>query len=310
MAEGITLEGQLSNRWVANNINVYLNNLLKTNKDFVITMDTDSCIVSLEDLVTKVCPKDYKNEKVVGFVSKLIESKIQPEVDNFCQRLNDYVNSYKNALSYKLEKICSSGVFVAKKRYALNVYSNEGVVYSSPKIKVTGLEIVKSSTPTLVRKALKDCLEIVLNGDSNQLQEYLSKFKQTFLDSSVESISFPRGVNGLSKYFDASSVYKKGTPIHVRGSIVYNNLIDSLSLGSEFEYIKDGDKIKYCYLKVPNKVKENIIAFPEKLPKQFDLLDCIDYNLMWEKVFIEPLKSITDIIGWELEKRNSLEDFF
>lgn len=310
MAEGITLEGQLSNRWVANNINSYLNGVLKTNKDFVITMDTDSCIVSLEDLVTKVCPKDYKNEKVVGFISKLIESKIQPEVDGFCQRLNNYVNSYKNALSYKLEKICSSGVFVAKKRYALNVYSNEGVLYSSPKIKVTGLEIVKSSTPSLVRKALKDCLEIILNEDLQKLQEYVSEFNKTFNSSPVESISFPRGVNGLSKYFDASSVYKKGTPIHVRGSIVYNNLIDSLSLGSEFEYIKDGDKIKYCYLKVPNKAKENIIAFPEKLPKQFDLLDYIDYSLMWGKVFVEPLKSITDVIGWELEKRNSLEDFF
>lgn len=310
LAEGITLEGQLSNRWVANSMNNYLNNLLKTKKDYVIYMDTDSLMVSLSPLVDKVLKGNKTPEEIVQFLLKSIVNKIQPEVDGFCSRLGDYVNSYRNALSYKLEKICSSGVFVAKKRYALNVFSNEGVVYSMPKIKVTGLEIVKSSSPAKVRVALKDCVSIILNGSEEKLQNAVAEFKKVFNSLAVEEISFPRGVNGLYKYVDSTKIYKKATPIHVRGSILFNKILSDKKLDSEYEYIKDGDKIKFCYLKTPNHIKENVIAFPEKLPKEFGLQEYIDYNFMFDKTFIEPLKSITDCIGWHLEKRNSLEDFF
>lgn len=310
MAEGITLEGQLSNRWVANHVNEYLNGILETKSDYAIYGDTDSLMISLEKLVEKVCPKEYTNEQIVNFLLKSITQKIQPQVDEYCVKLSNYVNSYSNSLSYKLEKICSVGVFVAKKRYALSVYSNEGVVYSEPKIKVTGLEIVKSSTPYVVREALRDCVNIILNGSELGLQEYINDFRSKFDSFAVEEIAFPRGVNGLHKYYDSSLLYKKGTPIHVRGSIMFNKLLKDLGLDSEFEFIKDGDKIKFCYLKVPNHSKENVIAFPEKLPKQFDLLRYIDYDMMFEKVFIEPLRAITDKIDWELEKKNRLEDFF
>lgn len=310
LAEGITLEGQLSNRWVANYMNDYLNGLLKTNKDYVIYMDTDSLMVSLSALVDKVVSKEKSQEEIVQFLLKSIVNKIQPEVDGFCSKLSNYVNSFRNALSYKLEKICSSGVFVAKKRYALNVFSNEGVIYSEPKIKVTGLEIVKSSSPAVVRSELKSCVGVILNETQENLQERVEAFRNKFNKFDVEEISFPRGVNGLFKYVDSTTIYKKGTPIHVRGSIMFNKLLSERKLDSEYEYIKDGDKIKYCYLKTPNHIKENIIAFPEKMPKQFDLHNHIDYNFMFEKTFIEPLKSITDCIGWDLEKKNSLEDFF
>lgn len=310
MAESITLEGQLSNRWVADNINCYLNELLKTSEDYVIYMDTDSVCVSLGKLVEKVCRKDYTPEQIVNFLLKSIVSKIQPEVDKFCGDLSEYVNSFTNALSYKLEKICSNSVFVAKKRYALNVYSNEGVVYAEPKIKVTGLEIVKSSTPAPVRKALKDCVNIILNETEDKLQDYVTDFKIKFNSMSIEEISFPRGVNGIYRYQDSALIYKKGTPIHVRGSILYNKILLDNKLDSNYELIKDGDKVKFCYLKVPNHYKENVIAFSDKLPKEFDLNRFIDYNTMFEKVFTEPLKSITDKIGWGLEPKNSIEDFF
>lgn len=310
LAEAITLEGQLSNRWVANNFNEFFGDLLKVYKDFIIYADTDSLIISFEDLVNKVCKNDVDPNKIANSLLKLIDNKIQPAVDSFCLELKEYVNSYKNSLSYKLEKICSTGIFVAKKRYALNVFSNEGVIYSEPKIKVTGMEIVKSSTPSIVRDSLKQCIKIMMNEDEDSLQNYVSLFKNKFSSYDVEEISFPRGVNGLNKYFDATTLYKKGTPIHVRGSILFNKLLDDKKLSSEYEYIKDGDKIKFCYLKMPNIIKENVIAFPEKLPKEFDLLENVDYNKMYDKVFLEPLKAITEVIGWEIEKRNRMEDFF
>lgn len=309
-AEAITLEGQLSIRWMERGINNYLNNLLKTEKDYVIAIDTDSLIISLEKLIESSVKIEMETSKVINFLSKVATNKIQPMVDGLSEDLLEYVNSYSNKINFKLEKICSTGVFVAKKRYALNVYSNEGVVYSEPKIKVTGLEIVKSSTPALVRSALKDCLKMILLEEKDKLQNTVADFRTTFNGFSVEEISFPRGVNGLNKYFDAALIYKKGTPIHVRGSILYNKLIEDQKLQSLYENIKDGDKVKFCYLKVPNHIKENVISYPEKLPKEFNLLSYIDYDLMFDKVFIEPLKAITDLIGWDLEKRNSLEDFF
>jgi DNA polymerase elongation subunit (family B) len=309
-AEAITLEGQLSNRWVANKINEYLNKILNTDKDYVIGGDTDSLFLSLHGLVKKVCPPNMTADKIVEFLLKSATVKIQPEIDNFCNELTEYVNSYDNKLKYKLEKICSNSVFVAKKRYALNVYSNEGVVYNEPKIKVTGLEIVKSSSPAVVRKALKDCVKLILDEDKAKLQNFVTEFRAKFNKFSVEEIAFPRGVNGLNKYHDSVSIYKKGTPIHVRGSMVFNNAIKEFKLNYDYEFIKDGDKIKYCYLKLPNSMKENVIAFPERLPKELDLHKYVDYDMMWDKVFLEPLKSITEIIRWDLEKKNYLEDFF
>lgn len=311
MAEGITLEGQFANRWTANNINNYFNNLLKTeNKDFVIFMDTDSVGVTMEKIVEKVCPKEYTKEQNINFLLKLVEQKIQPKVDEFCKELKEYVNSYKDAISYKLEKICSSGVFVAKKRYALNVYSNEGVVYSEPKIKVTGLEIVKSSSPQLVRTSLKHCIKLILDEERENFIDYISKFKEIFYKSAVEEISFPRGVNGMYKYSDNSMIYKKGTPIHVRGSLIFNKMLIDKNLDRNYELIKEGDKIKFCYMKMPNPTRENVLSFPEKLPKELDLNKFLDYDLMWDKTFLEPLRSITDIIGWDLEKKNTIDDFF
>lgn len=309
-AEAITMEGQLSNRWVANKINAYLNEILKTNEDYIIGGDTDSLFLSLNGLVDHVCPVGTPPDKIVDFLLKAATNKIQPEVDKFCDELSSYVNSYDNKLKYKLEKICSTSIFTKKKRYALNVYSNEGVIYSEPKIKVTGLQIVQSTTPILVKHALRECLKMILDEDKEKFQTFVSDFRKTFDGFKIEQIAFPKGVNGLNKYYDSSMIYKKGTPIHVRASIMYNKLLDDMKLNSIYEYIKNGDKIKYCYLKVPNKIKENVIAFPEKLPKEFDLLDYIDYNMMFEKVFLEPLKPLTEIVGWDLEKNNSIEDFF
>jgi len=266
--------------------------------------------VTMEKIVEKVCPKEYTKEQNINFLLKLVEQKIQPKVDEFCKELKEYVNSYKDAISYKLEKICSSGVFVAKKRYALNVYSNEGVVYSEPKIKVTGLEIVKSSSPQLVRTSLKHCIKLILDEERENFIDYISKFKEIFYKSAVEEISFPRGVNGMYKYSDNSMIYKKGTPIHVRGSLIFNKMLIDKNLDRNYELIKEGDKIKFCYMKMPNPTRENVLSFPEKLPKELDLNKFLDYDLMWDKTFLEPLRSITDIIGWDLEKKNTIDDFF
>lgn len=310
IAEAITLMGQLANRFIERRVNEYLNKMLKTDKDYVVYQDTDSEFLCLSDIVEKHVPANYSNEKITKIVTAFCEEKLQKEVDKFCQELGDYVNYYSNRLSYKLEKVCSSGIFVAKKRYALNVYSNEGVVFSDPKVKVTGLEIIKSSTPKLVRTALKQGLKLILDENPIELQQHVKTFKQTFFKSAPEEIAFPRGVNGITTYFDQTLLYKKGTPIHVRGAILYNKHLELKKLNTIYENIKDGDKIKFIYLKLPNHFRENVISFQDKLPKEFGLHECIDYEIMFNTVFVKPLKSIAEMAKYDLERVNRIQDFF
>ena len=310
LAEAITLAGQLANKWTAKNLNDFLNNILKSDKDYILFMDTDSCGIYLGELVEKVIPEGKTRDQIAKILYKIITERIQPKIDDFCSELGSTLNVYKNTISYKLEKICSSGVFVAKKRYALNVFVNEGVFYNEPKIKVTGLEIVKSSTPAVVRNALKHCIKIILDGTESDLKEYLAGFKDEFVNMPVEKISFPRGVKGIDKYYNSSTIYGEKTPIHVRGSLLFNHYLDVNNVNSVYEAIKESDKIKYCYLKLPNPIKEDVISFPEKLPKEFGLEKYVDYEIMWNKTFVEPLSSVTALIGWEMEDRNTLEDFF
>ena len=281
LAEAITLEGQLSIKYVQNNINSHFNTILKTSdKDFVIGIDTDSVLLSLEELVNKTIPEVKDPKKISNYLIKVAETKLQPFVDGITKNLSDYLNSYSNKINFKLEKICSAGIWTgAKKRYALMVYSNEGVVYAEPKLKVTGLEVVQSTTPRVIKKALRDCLEIFLSKDENELIEYIESFKKEFLTYSIEEISFPQGVNGIEKYRNSNTIYSKGAPVYVRAGLMYNKTLIDRNLDKTYESIKSGDKIKYVYLKLPNPTKQNVMAYPDKFPKEFDLEQYIDYNV-------------------------------
>lgn len=313
LAEAITMEGQLSIRFVQDNINRYLNKILgSSNKDFVLGIDTDSVLLSLEDLVVKTLPKGLKDpKKITEFLNKVAVDRIQPYVDSVTQDLSNYVNSYSNKIFFKLEKICSAGIWTgAKKRYALLVYSNEGVIYSEPKLKVTGLEVVKSTTPQAIKKSLKNCLQIFLSGDEEQLIEYVENFKREYNKLSIDQIAFPQGVNGIKKYKNSLTIYSKGTPVYVRASIMYNKLLVDRNLDKTLTSIKDGDKIKYVYLKLPNPTHENVFGYPDKFPKEFDLEHYIDYNVMYEKGFLKPLMPLVKAANWKMERNNSIDDFF
>jgi DNA polymerase elongation subunit (family B) len=313
LAEAITLEGQLSIRVVQDNVNKYLNTTLGTkDKDFVLGIDTDSILLTLEELVNKTVKKEITDpRKITEFLNKVAVEKIQPYVYSITDDLSTYVNSYSNKIFFKLEKICSSGIWTgAKKRYALLVYSNEGVIYSEPKLKVTGLEVVKSTTPKEIKKSLKNCLQIFLSGDEDQLIDYVENFKKEYRNLTIDQISFPQGVNGINKYKNSSTIYSKGTPIYVRASLIYNKILMDMNLDKKLTSIKDGDKIKYVYLKLPNPTHENVIAYPDKFPKEFDLEQYIDYNLMYEKGFLKPMMPLVEAAKWKMERSNSIDDFF
>lgn len=311
IAESITLCGQLVIKWSEKSINTYMNKLLKTEDfDYVITMDTDSCLVTLGPLVDKFIPKGTRVEKVVETLSKFVSDKIEPHIDSDYARLREYTNAYAQKMNMKREVIGSPGIFLAKKKYIINVYSNESVVYSEPKVKMMGIDAIRSSTPSSCRDAIKDILKIILKGDESGTQKFISDFKSKFVKLPFEDVAFPRGVNGLSEYSDSKNIYKKGCPIHVRAALLYNHTIKSRKLEMKYEKIQEGEKIKYCYMKTPNPIHENVFGAPGNLPRQLGLDQFIDYETQFEKSFISPIKQILDVLEWETEKRNKIDDFF
>ena len=311
MALGVTTAGQLSIRWIENKINEYVNKLVVTeDEDYVIASDTDSIYLKLAPIIDKFVKDQSDNGKVITIMDKICEDKIQPYIDKSYKELADYVNAYAQKMQMKREGLSDKGVWTAKKRYILNVYNNEGVQYAKPKMKVMGLEMIKSSTPSAIREKMKETIQLMMTGTEQEVQDFIAQFRQEFKQLPAEEISFPRGLNGLNTYSDSVTLYKKGTPIHVRGAIVYNHHLKELGLEKKYQRIQEGEKIKFTYLKMPNHFKEDVISFPTRIPKEFNLSQYIDYDLQFEKAYLEPIKIILDCMNWKSEKTNSLEDFF
>jgi len=303
IAEGITLSGQLSIKWAEKAMNEFLNKMLKTDDDYVIAMDTDSLYVDMSPLVKAVNPKDP-----VSFIDKACEEKIVPILAKSYDAMFQRMNAYDSRMVMAREAIADKGIWTAKKRYILNVFNNEGVQYAEPKLKIMGIEAVKSSTPQIVRDKFKKAYSLMLNSTEAELQKFVSDFYEEFKSLPPEDVSFPRSVSDIVKWRDQHTIYKKGTPIHVRGALLYNKQVEKLNLS--IEDIKNGSKVKFCYMKMPNPLMENVISFNPFLPKEFGLHEHIDYEMQFNKTFKYPLKLVSDAINWELEHVSSLESFF
>ena len=305
LAESVTLTGQTTIKQAEVSINKEMNKLLKTDKDYVIAIDTDSLYVNFGPLVNQMKPKN-----AVAFLDKICTEHFEPVLKATYEKLFQNMNGYKNRMEMSREAIADRGIWTAKKRYILNVHNNEGVQYAEPKLKIMGIEAIKSSTPEVCRGKFKEAFKIIISGDEKQTQDFIQTFKNEFKSLPAESVSFPRGVTNITEWKDRKMIYKKGTPIHVRGSLLYNKYLKEYHLEEKYQLVNNGDRIKFCYLKLPNKIRENVIAFPEHLPKEFGIDRYIDYDLQFEKTFVEPLKAILDAVGWNVEDQMSLEEFF
>ena len=220
------------------------------------------------------------------------------------------MNAFQQKMQMKREVIASTGIWTAKKRYVLNVFDSEGVRFAEPKLKMMGIEAVKSSTPMVCRDKIKEALKVVMKGTEDDFQTFIAKFRDEFYKLPFEDVAFPRGISELNKYVSSSDLYQKGTPIHVRGAIMFNNMLNKKKLTKKYQVVKDGDKIKFCYMKMPNPLQENVLSVLSVLPKEFDLEKYIDYETQFEKAYVEPLRIIVNTFGWDTEKKSTLESFF
>jgi DNA polymerase elongation subunit (family B) len=308
-AEAITLSGQVSIRWIENKMNTYLNKLLKTDDyDYVIASDTDSIYLNLGPMVEAVFKERKKDgESIVRFLDKVCQVEFEKYIESSYQELSSYVNAYEQKMVMKRENIANKGIWTAKKRYILNVWNSEGVQYDQPKLKMMGIEAVKSSTPAPCRSAIKEALNVIMSGNESDVQDYIDKFRKEFESMTPEEIAFPRGCNNIAKNSSPATIYGKGCPMHVRGALLYNYWVKKKKLTHKYPLIQEGEKVKYVMLNTPNKINENVVSFFQTLPPELGLNGSIDYDLQFTKSFLQPLQVILDTLGWDAEKTNTLE---
>ena len=310
-AESITLSGQLSIKWMEKHINIYLNKLLQTEgEDYVLAVDTDSLYITLDRLVSAVMPAEKDVTKIVDFLDRVCEEKLEPFIDRSYADLGKYVNAYEQKMVMKREAIADRGIWTGKKHYILNVYDNEGVRYTTPQLKMMGIEAVRSSTPSSCRIKIKEALKVIMQQSNEDLRDFVDDFEKEHRTLPYEEIAFPRGCRNLVKYSDAAQLYKKGTPIAVRGALVYNDQLKQKGLEKKITMVYDGDKVKFCYMRLPNPTRSNIISVPASLDRRLGLHQYIDYEKQFDKGFKEPIRTICNAIGWELDKQYTLDQFF
>jgi len=305
LAEGVTLTGQRAIKWAEATMNRELQKLLKTEDDYVIAIDTDSLYVNFGPLVEKFNPANQ-----ISFLDKICKEHFEPAIKKDYAKFFEVLNSYENRMMMAREAIADVGIWTAKKRYILNVYDNEGVRYNEPQLKIMGIEAIKSSTPEVVRNKFKEGFKLIVSSTESETQKFIKDFKMQFKSLYPEDVAFPRRVTSITDWYDRRTIFKKSCPIHVRGSLLFNYYIKQYKLQSKYELITNGDRIKFVYLKLPNPIRQNVIAFKDVLPKELNLHRYIDYDLQFEKTFIEPLNLILNPIGWNAEEQATLEDFF
>ena len=269
----------------------------------------NSVYITLDELVKKVIPEGKSDQEISRILDQYCEKKLEPAIDRYYEELAEMMQASQQKMQMKRECIANKGIWTAKKRYILNVFNQEGVEYSEPKLKMSGIEAIKSSTPAVCRNAIKNALKIIMLKEESDLQEYVEKFRDEFTEFDFEQIAFPRGISDIDKWASKEG-FVSGTPIHVKGSILFNRLLKEHDIGDKYEQIGSGDKIRYAQLKQPNPYFSNVVACPDNLPPEFEIERYVDYDLQFEKSFIDPLQSILKAIGWNAEKVSTLEDWF
>lgn len=306
-AEAVTLTGQAAARGVCKQISNYINKMAGTDLDNVLYQDTDSGFFQFQHLMSTV--KGKTQDEMVDILTKFADGPLSKQASVICDDLSDQLNTYAKSLVFKREKVITRMALLAKKRYICMVADSEGVKYEKPEFTATGVETNRSSTPGFVREKLKEAFQVILTEDEDSIISFVEAFKEKFISSSYETIAFPRSANDLEKYSNKTTIYGPKCPIAVRAALLYNYQLDKHKLGKKYPKIKSGEKIKYVHM-LPNPTQENVIGFTSVIPTELNLEKYIDYDTMFDKSFLDPVRSVMTTIGWELEKQSSLESFF
>lgn len=319
-AEAITLTGKVIIQLLEKGVNKFLSLSLKDNKDRCILSDTDSIGINLEDisnLFKTQCGEDFSSlEERINFLDFFSKEKILPKINSILKDIEKRFNGNEGILGMKRENICSSIIITGKKHYIMNVYDKEGIRYSEPKKKIMGIECVKSSTPQLMRNLIKETIDYFFTHSNNDLIKIINDCEnKIYSEKDFSKIAFPKTVNGLKKYSSSTQtnnfLYEPKTPLHVRGSLRFNKWLKDNRLETKYSPIQEGEKIKYVYLKLPNIIKEDVIAWSSSdPPKELKLETMIDFERHFQIGYMNPIKTLLTAVGWKEKETISMSDLF
>ncbi len=214
------------------------------------------------------------------------------------------------ALRMKRETIAERAIWRAKKKYVLLAWDIEEVRFKEPELKVTGLELVKGGTPEVCKTKMKEAIKLMLTSTESDLQGYIKKFRSEYDALQPEEIGMWKAVNVLDSYANADGSYAKGAQAQVRAAVVYNRMIAEAKLDDKYSPIHAGDKVQYWHLRKPNPARDDVIACSTILPRELGVDSYIDRDKQFDKSFVDPLKLVLDVIGWEATHTPNLGDFF
>jgi DNA polymerase elongation subunit (family B) len=310
LAEAVTLSGQVAIQWAQKHLNDYINKILNNKKivDYVVASDTDSLLLTMDEFVRRVYNNNLPDElKIVEFLDKVCEEKIQKKIDEFYEELAIRVNAYAQKMQMKREKIASRGLWTGAKRYIMNVWNNEGVQYTEPKFVQVGIESVRSSTPSAARDWIKQGAKVVLTLDQEKLYQYVEGIRAKFDAAPFADIASNSSYNNKKKY----ALGDKSLPMAVAAGLNYNKLITQLGLEKTKQKLNSGDRIKFARLKMPNPTQENWFGVPvDEANELYGMEKYIDREALWKVGFLTPIETMASAANLNVERKATLDDFF
>ena len=305
IARSITLTGQAVIKQSNTILREYIKRESNTdNIDPIIYNDTDSSYISIKPIV---------DAKQIEFVDD--QNKITEDVYIHAQKIEDYLNkeitkwsrlslnSLDSRFVFKRECICDVGVFLQKKRYVLHVLDDEGIPVN--KYKYTGVEVVRSTIPNAIKPYVKEIIETMLHTqDLSKTDKVFLEAYDTFKRLPVEDIAFVMGVKDYTKYAAKCDGYNtvKSMPIHTKAAYFYNLMVDKFEVDADFEKIDTGDKVRYFYVKQPNRYGLSIMGYKYYLPEQLKETFLPDTELMFEKVIFSIIERFYESVGWKIKQ--------
>ena len=282
----------------------------------VVYNDTDSVYITIKHLINHLdipfkTNSGKINKKVYDLVSD-IEDHLNREISAWGERV---LNTTDCRFQFKRESICDVGVFLQKKRYILHVLDDEGI--PTNKFKYTGVEVVRTTMPRAVKPYVKRIIETMLQTkDYNETNSLLNEAYKVFSDLPIEDIAFTMGI---SKYKTESrddygnvkdqcngfSTYK-GMPIHVKSAYYYNILLERNDLINKYETIGSGDKVRYFYVKQPNKYGIKSFAYKYYFPEEFRDDIHVDKETMFDKIIYSAIERLYESVDWKPRKPGEL----
>ena len=291
-AEATTITGQTVIKTTEMIANQYYKSIIGKEDDYNVYTDTDSVFYQAAPLVKARNPQidvesDEQMVPAILSVAQEVQAHINKVYDTMSKKLFN-VDSHR--FDIKQETIAKGGFWVSKKRYAQWIINDNTV--PCDKMDVKGLDVRRSSFPTYFKKVMETVLLDILKGvDKSIIDDKLIKFKEKMSDQNFTDIAKNSAVKDMSKYVKSRKEYalgefEKGTPAHVKAAITYNRLLKHYNAPYKYEPMKDGDKIKWVYLKKNPLGLETTAFTGHNDPPQINqfVQQYIDYNKIWKQI--------------------------